>query len=489
MKTRVRYCVDAGIRSCAAAYALRTLLQMILPSDCLVSEIPGEQARTDEVVVTYGGSTEHVKGGIRVFRSGFFGKQFGSADVLPQRPVVRLQNIAALYRDVKGPSDRFYSVQNDNRDTWVDCHVDIVAGTFLMLSRYEETVIRSVDRFARFPAGSSIAFQEGFLQEPVVNQYAEQLLQMLRAAGFTGERRTWWNDAPWAIALTHDVDKMKHFPMSALNIARYVTGRVPEGTPGLDRLLRDYAQTVTRRKKDEYDCLPEMAAWEAEIGVHAAYYFLGDAKGLHGADYAAGTPEVTASMKAVADMGHEVGFHAGFWAYEDARRFHEELSKVRSAGIPVHGGRHHYLRWKTPITWRLWENEGLAYDSTLGYSAVGGFRCGTCLPFHPYDIENDREMSILEWPLMFMDSTYELCWPEGMKMLDNLSDVCRRYGGVLVALWHSQNWSSLYASQIRDCFQNLLKRCVVQGASVGSIADLTQLSGTASGNRKELARG
>ena len=42
----------------------------------------------------------------------------------------------------------------------------------------------------------------------------------------------------------------------------------------------------------------------------------------------------------------------------------------------------------------------------LGYSKAAGFRCGTCLPFHPYDIENDREMSILEWPLMFMDATY-----------------------------------------------------------------------------------
>lgn len=344
-----------------------------------------------------------------------------------------------------------------------------------MLSRYEETVVHSVDRFARFPVELSSAYQEGFLQEPVVNQYAEQLLRMLRIAGFGGDPRNWWSGAPWVIALTHDIDELHRFPMNILGTARYVVGRVPPGTPKMGALLRDCVQTMTRRKTDEYNRLQEMAAWEVSAGVTASYYFLGDKGGWHGADYSMGDPGVVKDVQAVAAMGHEIGFHAGFSAYDGAQQFQSELSRVRSVGIPVAGGRQHYLRWKTPSTWRLWEQAGLAYDATLGYSKVAGFRCGTCLPFHPYDMENDREMSLWEWPLMFMDATYIMSWSEGAKVLDRLIQQCHRYGGVLVLLWHNAYWGDLYARPVRQHMQNLLVESMSQGVVVSSIIGLTRL--------------
>jgi len=479
MIARVRYCVCNEEHVRAAEYALRTLLEMVISPDCLVPATAANERHDDEVLVTYGMAPEGIDSCVSVFESGFFDDRYGTVKAMPQRPVVRIENVPALYRDDRGPADRFYSVGGSGPSGRVDCHVDVVAGAFFMLSRYEETVVRSVDRFARFPAESSIACQEGFLQEPVVNQYAEQLLKMLRIAGFGGEPRSWWSGAPWAIALTHDIDELHRFPMNVLDIARYVVGRVPPGTPKLGALLHDYVQTTAHRKADEYDCLQEMAAWEVSTGVSASYYLLGDSHGWHGADYTMDESRVVTDVQAVAAMGHEIGFHAGMGAYEDAGRFRSELSRVRSAGISVGGGRQHYLRWKTPVTWRLWEQEGLAYDATLGYSKVAGFRCGTCLPFKPYDIENDREMSLWEWPLMFMDATYVMSWSEGTKALDRLEQECHRYGGVLVLLWHSSYWSDLYAHPIRQHMQELLVNSAAQGVVVSSILGLAQLSGIA----------
>jgi hypothetical protein len=459
--TRVRYCVREVGHPHAAEYALRTLPD-------------------DEVLVTYGMAPEGSDSGVHVFESGFFNGCYGGIDVMPRRPVVRVENIAALYRDSRVSSDRFCSVCGSQQGARVDCHVDVVAGAFFMLSRYEETVVTAVDAFDRFPAESSVAYQEGFLQEPVVNQYAEELLKMLRLAGFTGERRRWWGTAPWAIALTHDVDKLHRFPHDrppALAIARSLVGKAAVGTPRLGCLLDDYVRTVTGRKTDEYNCLEEMATWELSIGVYSGYYFLGDStSGRLSADYAIGATDAMAQVKTIASLGHEIGFHAGFLAYTNADRFHEELSRLRSAGLAVTGGRQHYLRWQTPATWRLWEAEGLAYDATLGYSSAAGFRCGTCLPFHPYDIENHREMLISEWPLMFMDATYLSSWSEGTKALDSVLRECQRYGGALVLLWHNGNWSNVYAPTVREHLQGLLKRCVAQGAVVNSINGLTRLA-------------
>lgn len=478
MTTKVRYCVGNVGHPRAAEYALRTLLEMVVSPDCLVPGTDMGERRDDEVLVMYGMAPEG--GGVHVFTSGFFNDRYGSIAAMPERPVARIETIPALYRDDRGPADRFYSVRGSGQSAWVDCHVDVVAGAFFMLSRYEETVVRAVDVFDRFPAESSVAYQEGFLQEPVVNQYAEQLLKMLRIAGFTGEQRRWWGTAPWAIALTHDVDQLHRFPRGrppVLAIARSLMGEARVGAPRLVGLLDDYMQTVTRRKTDEYNCLEEMATWELSVGVHAGYYFLGDSTtGRLSADYVVSAPDAVAKMKTIASLGHEIGFHAGFLAYTNAERFHGELSRLRSAGLTVTGGRQHYLRWQTPTTWRLWEAEGLSYDATLGYSKVAGFRCGTCLPFHPYDIENDREMSISEWPLMFMDATYLSVWSEGTKVLDRLSQECQHYGGVLVLLWHNRNWSKLYAPVVREYFQKLLGQCVTQGVVVDSISGLMRLA-------------
>lgn len=464
MKARVRYCVNNVGHPRAAEYALRTLLEMVIPPDCLTLGTAIGEQRDDEVLVTYGMTPEGIGNSIGVFDSGFFGDHYGTIDAMPRRPVVRIENVPALYWDHRGSAERFCDVYAHRQGAQIDCHVDVVAGTFFMLSLYEETVVRSVDRFDRFPAESSIAYLEGFLQKPVVNQYAEQLLGMLRIAGFAGERRRWWGGAPWAIALTHDIDNLHRFPMSALDIGRYMVGRSAPGRPKPGVLLYDFLETTGHKKADEYTCLREMAAWEVATGASASYYFLGDSGGWHGADYSMDEPSVVEDMRAVAAMGHEIGFHAGMGAYEDALKFHSELSRVRSVGIPVSGGRQHYLRWKTPATWRLWEVEGLAYDATLGYSGAAGFRCGTCLPFHPYDMENDREMLIWEWPLMFMDATYRLSWNEGTKVLDRLAQECSRYGGMLVLLWHNSNWSDLYAGPVRRCLMQFVSVAIAQGA-------------------------
>jgi hypothetical protein len=322
MSTKVRYCVGNVGHPRAAQYALRTLLEMVVPPSCLVLGPGVDAQREDEAVVTYGMVREGMESGVRVFDSGFFDHHYGSIDAMPKRPLARIQNTPAIYRDDRDATDRFYSFQHGAQGVTVDCHVDIVAGAFFLLSRYEETIVRTTDTFGRFPAESSVAYQEGFLQEPVVNQYAEQLLTMLRIAGFTGERRRWWRGAPWAIALTHDVDQQYRFPHGrppALAVARSLAGRASADAPRWDRLLADYAATATHRKKDEYDCLAEMAAWEVSVGIRASYYFLGDSSGRRGADYATDAPGVTLQMKMVASMGHEIGFHAGFWAYDDTQ--------------------------------------------------------------------------------------------------------------------------------------------------------------------------
>jgi hypothetical protein len=124
-------------------------------------------------------------------------------------------------------------------------------------------------------------------------------------------------------------------------------------------------------------------------------------------------------------------------------------------GKSDYGGRQHYLRCKVPTTWRNCEQVGLVYDSSMGYADYEGFRCGTCHPFRPFDVEQNREMKITEVPLIVMDQTLrryrKLSPDQAEEQIMQLAKRCKRVGGTFTLLWHNsslvgewQTWEATY---------------------------------------------
>jgi hypothetical protein len=155
--------------------------------------------------------------------------------------------------------------------------------------------------------------------------------------------------------------------------------------------------------------------------------------------------------------GHEIGFHPGYQAAFDAELWQQEFTRLNAAaiGVKIEGGRQHFLRFSVPDSWRLWERAGLTYDSSLSYADHEGFRCGTCHPFRPFDVEQDRERAINEIPLIVMDGTlrqYRGLTPEqGEERIITLAKRCKQVGGIFTLLWHNTaltgewaNWAPIY---------------------------------------------
>ncbi|MBK6994388.1 MAG: hypothetical protein IPH31_05490 [Lewinellaceae bacterium] len=85
---------------------------------------------------------------------------------------------------------------------------------FFLLTRLEETWSSERDAHGRFPAVQSLAWKQGFLHRPVVNEWADWLWEALVRLGWRGERkqrpfqisiscdvdhpRLWWSNADWA---------------------------------------------------------------------------------------------------------------------------------------------------------------------------------------------------------------------------------------------------------------------------------------------------
>jgi len=107
-------------------------------------------------------------------------------------------------------------------------------------------------------------------------------------------------------------------------------------------------------------------------------------------------------------------------------------------------GRQHFLRFATPETWRIWENNDMEWDSTLAYADRAGFRCGVCYDFPVYDFIERKELKLREKPLIMMEVSlkqYEnLSADQAIKRIDTLRSTVEKYNGSFVYLWHNSSY-------------------------------------------------
>jgi hypothetical protein len=335
-------------------------------------------------------------------------------------------------------------------DGTVVFYSDILAATFFMLSRWEETVVPVRDAHDRFPATASVAYKQGFLDRPIIDEYALILQAWLKVL----LPRWQPNASHFSVKLSHDIDTVRSHAnlRSAVRscagelLKRRSPSKALQALHGVIRPVHDLM----------YQGILELADLSEEYGFKSAFYFMGAETSSYDRGYEPSSTLVRQCIGDLVERGHEVGFHPGYHTLDDPTRFAWEKSRVQEAtGSEAMGGRQHYLRFRVPHTWRMWNDAALAYDSTLSYADCEGFRCGTCHPFAPFDIERNREMTVLEVPLTIMDVTLQryrgLTPEEGQERILTLAERCRRVGGVFTLLWHNTSlqgewhrWAMMY---------------------------------------------
>jgi hypothetical protein len=149
--------------------------------------------------------------------------------------------------------------------------------------------------------------------------------------------------------------------------------------------------------------------------------------------------------------GHEIGFHPGYYTWNNPEVFCVEKDRFEQLGFPRNGGRQHYLRFDAASTWRIWNSHGMRYDSTLGYAEHIGFRAGTCHPFHPFNLVDDTRLDLLEIPLIVMDGTLfgyqKLDCSEAELAIEKVAKRCQEVNGIFTLLWHNTYLTSATANE------------------------------------------
>ena len=336
-------------------------------------------------------------------------------------------NIVVLYGDpyLKSISDGF------------EVGFDIFASAFFMLTRWEEYVSPCRDVHGRFPGKESIAYKFGFLHRPIVNEYAEFLWNLLLKMGFPEKLR---RKREYKVMLTHDVD------IVSLRSSLYAYIKSTLG----DLLKRKNTKMFFEKIKmyisgdDPYDTFDKIMNISEKHNTKSYFFFLKSCKKTKN-DFNNKPQEIKKAALRIKSREHNIGFHPSYNTYNNEQLFICEKKLLEEiTDIKMEYGRQHFLRFEVPNTWRIWENAGMKWDSTLSYADIVGFRAGSCYEYYPFDFLKRRKMNLLEIPLTIMEVTLlvyqKVSYTEYLDTIRYYADTVRKYGGTFVYLWHNTSF-------------------------------------------------
>lgn len=343
-----------------------------------------------------------------------------------------------------------------------------------LLLRLEEYERPERDRWGIWDFASSENFHAGRLWEPEVDAWVAAVRAELERT--TPLEPLWPGGSRFAVCLTHDVDLLsaQATPRQVFRFAR--AGLAPGAAEPSDRLLR-FARPAVRvaraaragisRSPSTRETLDRSVAAETRRGVVASYLFTAPPHG-HGSRYDCvyapgdacvfrGT-RVTAGelMRELAAEGFDVGLHGSYASALGLGLLTAERSALESlTGLELTTTRQHFLRWDVRTTPRLQERAGLRVDSTLGFNRNVGFRAGTSLPFHHFDVVTGMQLELLEVPLAIEDTALlsagglELDFSAARRVVGQLLDRVAEVGGAATLLFHpdkfaDRDWLALY---------------------------------------------
>ncbi len=273
-------------------------------------------------------------------------------------------------------------------------------------------------------------------------------------APLQGTGRPWREMGRFALCLTHDIDTvnwslktlMKQTRHAAFRAARHI-GRA------------EYFSVIDEARRLIYKASPaadyfqmgRMKELETRRGMRSTFFFYvwtsrnrrSPVDRLYNPEYRLeGDQRLRALIAENEREGFETAVHGSYSSASSAGMLGEERARLEViSGKRIRGGRQHFLQYSQTHSIITHEEAGLAYDATLGFRDINGFRRGTTIPYYGYDHAQGRTGRVMLIPLVVMDGVVfdrehaggEEAW-EGVRAILELVE---RHGGACSVLWHN----------------------------------------------------
>lgn len=272
------------------------------------------------------------------------------------------------------------------------------------------------------------------------------------------------DDHPFALVLTHDVDRVtKTYQSVYYAVTRRDVGSLADLLPW-------------RHPYWQFRTIMDI---EDAAGVRSSFNFLNERSlreqpptswvrpeswRLYAGRYDVHDPAIRSIIRDLDADGWEIGLHGSYTSYDDRDRLRMEKTALESiVGHPVIGGRQHYLNLERPTTWRHQSAIGLRYDSSLGSSTGYGFD-GRYAPFRPFDDEFVVfPLTVMEKTLPAVETDPERAWNACERLLTEARD----NRAVMTVLWHPSYFHDRDHPNYGMLYHRLIDRALAMDAWVG----------------------
>ena len=354
------------------------------------------------------------------------------------------------------------------KDNLVIVNYDIVASAFYFLSGWNEYISADKDDFGRVTYESTLIHKLKIEGIPVVNYYFDILSDAI--SQITGQTsKNIWQEHPFAVALTHDIDVCKRAwlegSFSEFKKKRFFS--IPKLI--LNRLLG----------KDDWFNFSKIVGLERKYNANSTFYFLprkGKVNEWKNADYDVLSPDIKKVIQVLNENGNETGVHGSFGTHTNSELMKQDIARI--SNHPVDGNRFHFLMFDVYKTVSVLENAGVKYDTTICFAEQIGFRRGTCLPYYLYNLEKNEISTILEIPLIVMDASLMfkkymgLSQKESIQAVISLIAEIKKFNGVLTILWHNTSFSDYKYTGWCEVYEQIISYCKDNNALMTSNIDI-----------------
>ena len=223
--------------------------------------------------------------------------------------------------------------------------------------------------------------------------------------------------------------------------------------------LKERLSTLFNLRRDPYDTFRKQRNWNKTHGIEAIYFMLFAPFGPKDRNVSPHSTEAAVKLREIADWS-TVGIHPSYASNSEADLVQNERVQLQEVlRRPVIHSRQHYLRMRTPQTFRNLVDLGVKEEHSMGYTYTPGFRSSMASSYTFYDLEMEAELPLVMRPFAFMDITYANLSPEAAAVqMKQWIPAVKKVGGTLISVWHNRtlseheaqwkNWAETYKTFI-----------------------------------------
>ena len=343
----------------------------------------------------------------------------------------------------------FFQVQGGNMP------FDIFSAIFYLISRYEEWIAspQDVDSFGRFKAQASLAYQQGFLKEPLVDKWVAMFEKELQAyfACYTENTQRRFLFRPIIAIDSLFKYQNKSFCYNAYQFFRNMF-------KGRWTALATQIKSILRVSDDPYCNFASLLQLHNRNNL-TPIFFLRVAHGSWSE-----RPMYATKMTYRKLLLHNYLFelHSGTGASANVSKLLSErkkLYKITKSQVTMNC--FYRFQFKTPVAYRNLLRASFKDDYSMAYLDKIGFRASTCTPFRYYDFEKEDYYKLTIHPIAFSDDvlrSLKYNREEIYSAMMQMAAEVRQVNGEFVCIYHNDvlsdsgrwhRWYSMYESAIR----------------------------------------